>query len=129
MAEAQVSEEVVTPVEPEITPAQEAPTVPPSTEEPIFTEEELNAILNPPKKEETPTEPVLFEEKKDNEESTDNLSILSESLDQMIEELTTSDQEKAEKDKLIQEATAKAQEYEEQIKGIEELYDKVQSVI
>ena len=129
MADAQ---EVVTPtVEPETPTATiEAPIETPSTTEetPFFSQEELDAILNPKDTtKETPTEPVLFEEKK--EDAPDDTTVLLESLDQMVEELNKKDEsEEATLAKLTEIEKAKA-ELEDEIKGVEELFDKVQSVI
>ena len=122
-----------TTVEPEITPATEAQKETPSTEPdtPFFTEDELNELLNPKKVEEKEvTSPQLFEWKTDESaKQADPTAILTESLDQMIEELTTNEVKLTEWETKAKEAETKVQEYQEQVNAVEELFSKVQSVI
>jgi hypothetical protein len=122
-------------VEPEVSPAIEAPieTEPTTDDTPFFTEAELTDLLNFKPEEPEITSPQMFTPEVAGVEESNPTDILSESLDQMIEDLAVSEAKHTEELSTVQskaeEAEAKAKEYAEQINGIEELFSKVQSVI
>lgn len=120
VAEAPVAEVTTTP---DVTPQPEAQ----AAEAPFFSEDELKALLD--FKEPEVTSPQLFNPEGDDKAKADPTAILTESLDQMIEELEKTDAEVSNFKAKAEEAEQKITEYQEQVTAIEELFSKVQSVI
>ena len=125
VAEAPVAEVTTTP---DVTQTPEAQVA----EAPFFSEDELKALLDF-KEEPEVTSPQLFDPEGDDKAETkteaDPTAILTESLDQMIEELEKTDAEVSNFKAKAEEAEQKVTEYQEQVNAIEELFSRVQSVI